>query len=464
MNYHGWPTAFQICLIAWLVMCKAWWAAADEKIEKLSVRPNIIFLLADDMRWDAMSCAGNKVLQTPHLDRLATQGVLFHNNFCTTSICAVSRASFFTGQYASRHGIRGFSTPLSPQAFTRSYPGLLKANGYRTGFVGKWGLGGKLPKDCFDYWAGYAGQGSYFEKGDSEHLTSKLCRKALTFIRDSGNQQPFCLSVSFKAPHTQDRLKRFVPDPQYEDLFKEVNIPIFRTANEKAFEAKPDFIQKSLNRIRWEWRFATPEMYQKTVKDYYRLIVGIDQTVKQILALLDQQKLADNTVIIFTSDNGFFLGEHGLAGKWLMYEESVRIPLIIYDPNLPPQRRGQRVDQITLNIDMAPTMLDYAGITIPPEMQGRSLKSLLDGQVSEWRKEFFYEHHFSANGRIPQTEGVRTERWKYIRYLESDPLYEELFDLQDDPLEERNLVFSPKHTSVLNRMRERWQQWKERVK
>ncbi|MHC4443942.1 MAG: sulfatase family protein [Planctomycetota bacterium] len=427
-------------------------------------RPNIIFLLADDMRWDAMGCAGNSIIQTPHLDRLAAQGLMFTNNFCTTSICAVNRACIRTGQYASRHRIRDFRTPLSPQAFARSYPGLLRANGYRTGFIGKWGLGGPLPQKQFDFWAGYAGQGNYLENGDPQHLTSKLRKKALEFIKTSASQQPFNLSLSFKAPHVQDRLRRFIPDPKYKNLFKNDTIPIPKTATEKAFSAKPEFIQKSMNRSRWEWRFANPQMYQNTVKDYYRLIVGIDETLGQICQLLDELKITNNTIIIFSSDNGFFLGEHGLAGKWLMYEESIRLPLIIKHPQLIKASQGQRVNYTTLSIDIAPTILDFAGIPAPKQMQGKSLKPLLNGKPVEWRKDFFYEHHFAANGTIPRNEGVRNQRFKYIRYLDPQPNYEELFDLAKDPLEVQNLATSKEHAQTLEKIRQRWQVLREKAK
>jgi len=319
-RYPAAHITIHVIIIILLCTCTFAKSPNNDPPARKNPKPNIIFLLADDMRWDAMSCVGNKIIKTPNLDRLADRGVLFTNNFCTTSICAVSRAGFITGQYASRHNIRGFSTPLAPQQFDNSYLGLLRSNGYRTGFVGKWGLGGPLPKERFDFWAGYSGQGNYFDKGNPQHLTARLCKKALQFITDSAHRQPFHLSVSFKAPHVQDRLKRFIPDPKYQNLFENVTVPVFKTANEKAFQAKPEFIQKSMNRKRWKWRFATPRMYQDTIKDYYRLIAGVDDTVGQIRNLLAELRIEKNTIIIFSSDNGFFLGEHGLAGKWLMYE------------------------------------------------------------------------------------------------------------------------------------------------
>ncbi len=293
-------------------------------------RPNIIFLLTDDQRFDAMGCAGNTIIQTPHLDALAAEGVRFRNSFATTSICATSRATFLCGQYARRHGVHNFNTPLQPETFANSYPVLLRKNGYRTAFVGKWGVGGDLPTEAFDHWDGFAGQGRYFYPDDPLHMTQRLQNSTAKFLDTVDEKQPFCLAVSFKAAHVQDRAPRpFQPDPRYESLYTDVTIPNLNKADPKYFDALPEFLRTSEGRVRWGRRFATPEMYQKSVKDYYRLITGIDRVVGAVVEQLQRQKLADNTVIIFTSDHGFFLGECGLAGKWLMHEESIRTPLLV---------------------------------------------------------------------------------------------------------------------------------------
>ncbi|UCD30080.1 MAG: sulfatase [Planctomycetota bacterium] len=437
------------------------WAAEGK------ARPNIIFFLADDMRWDAMGCAGNRIIQTPHLDRLAERGVRFTNGFVTTSICAVSRASLLTGQYESRHQIHDFVTSLSPTAFAGTFPALLRQSGYRTGFVGKWGVGmdKPVPQDRFDYWAGWNDWGMYFEKGDPEHRTQKTRKQALSFIRQFAAQEPFMLWVSFKAPHSQDHHpKQFLPEPRLDDLYKGVTIPVPKTANQESFEKMPPFVQTSENRLRWLLRFTTPQMFQESVKNYYRLISGIDYTVGEVLGLIDELKISENTVVIFSSDNGFFLGEHGMAGKWLMHEESIRIPLVIYDPKLPKARCGRLADQMVLNLDVAPTILDIAGVAIPEVMQGRSLKPLMLGPASEWRKEWFYEHSHRHPWPIYGSQGVRTERWKYIRYLDTEPLYEELFDLKNDPLEEHNLASDKQHVKVLNKMRQRFEAMRESAK
>ncbi|HAA48149.1 MAG TPA: hypothetical protein DCE43_00405, partial [Planctomycetaceae bacterium] len=202
---------------------------------------------------------------------------------------------------------------------------------------------------------------------------------------------------------------------------------------------------------------------QKSVKDYYRLVVGVDDVIGRVVAKLKQKQLFENTVIIFTSDNGFYLGEHGLAGKWFMHEESIRLPLVICDPRLPEGRKGRRVSESALNIDIAPTILDLAGLEIPGTIQGRSLKPLLDGRRVEWRSEFFYEHPFQ-HPRIPKTEGVRGSRWKYVRYTSLDPVVEELYDLKEDSREERNLAGDPRFVDRLRDQRNKWREWRERVK
>jgi arylsulfatase A-like enzyme len=405
---------------------------------------------------------GTPVIQTPNLDRLAREGVLFENNFCTTSICMSSRASIFTGLYTRCHGINDFRTPLSEGRFAHSYPVLIRQAGYRTAFIGKWGLGGPLPEDQFDYFRGFSGQGRYFEQEEESagHLTRRMGQDAIEFLRTCPRTQPFCLSVSFKAPHVQDSDPRqYLYDPAFQQMYRGASIPVPKTAEPRFFDGLPDFIQQSEGRRRWEMRFPTPDRYQQSVKGYYRLINGVDTLLGRVLATLEELGLADNTVVLFTSDNGIFLGERGLAGKWLMHEESIRVPLVIRDPHIPPRRVGTRRRQMTLNIDLMPTLLEYAGLPAPANVQGRSICPLLRSSRAQWRTEWYYEHRFQHE-RIPQSEGVRTQRWKYIRYVEREPLCEELYDLASDPREERNLAASQEHARNLDHLRERWQVWR----
>ena len=378
--------------------------------------PNIIFLLTDDQRWDMMGCAGNPIIQTPNMDKLAGQGVLFRRNFVTTSICAVSRASFFTGLYARCHGIHGFATSLSEEQHARSYPGMLREAGYRTGFIGKYGVGRDMPHDRFDYSKGFAGQGRFLDKDDPTsrpHLTTIMGDQAQEFLEDSTGGQPFCLSVSFKAPHVQDgEAPYFISDPAYDDLYADVTIPPFHKNDSAYYDQLPGFLKDEYEgRIRWDRRFSTPEKYQESVKRYYQLIYGVDVQIGRMLETLQRKGWDENTVIIFTGDNGFYLGERGLASKWLMHEESIRTPLIIRDPR-EKGTAGTTRDEMALNIDCAPTILSLAGIDAPASMNGRDLRPLVPGESPAWRHEWFYEHLFE-HSTIPKTEGVRDERWKY---------------------------------------------------
>jgi arylsulfatase A-like enzyme len=428
-------------------------------------RPNLVFILADDLRWNSLGSAGDSIIQTPHLDRLAAGGVRFRNCFATTSICSASRASIFTGQYERRHGISTFNQAFSPAQWSNSYPALLRRAGYRTGFVGKFGVGGNksvaAKADDFDFWRGVPGQGgkSFIDPKDPAHMhaTARFGNQALEFLDGCSTNQPFCLSISFNAPHARDgEAREFQPDLRDENLYVTNLIPHSPTANREFFEKLQPFVQKSEGHNRWTNRFATNDMFQRTMRDYYRLVTGIDREVGRIRDELARRKLDGNTVIIFTSDNGWFAGDRGLADKWLMYEESIRLPLMIYDPRLSAHDRGKVVDAMTLNVDMAQTMLDFASVSAPKEMQGRSLVPLLTNTVPiEWRTEFFYEHHFAPE-IIPPSEGVRTERWSYIHWLPPNPDVEELYDLVADPHQAKNLAGDPQHAATLADLRARW--------
>jgi arylsulfatase A-like enzyme len=430
--------------------------------------PHIVFLLADDLRWNALGCMGDKIVQTPHLNALAERGTLFPNAFVTTSICAVSRATLFSGQYARRHRINDFQTPFAADRWAETYPALLRKAGYRTGFIGKFGVGkdvAPMAKE-FDYWRGLPGQaGPFFDPKDATktHATARFGDQALEFLQGCEPGKPFCLSVSFSAPHARDGQPReYPPDLRDEKLYADTTFPVPKTATEKFFQALPEFVQKAEGRTRWQRRFATPEMYQTILRDYYRLITGVDREVGRIVAALRERKLADNTLIVFTADNGYFLGERGMADKWLMYEESIRVPLIVFDPRAPEKARGRKVEAMALNIDVAPTLLESAGVKVPAAVQGRSLLPLVRGEKPQWRTEWFYEHLTLPN-RIPPSEGVRTQRWKYLRWVGVEPAVEELYDLQADPLEEHNLAAKPEHQKMLAELRGRWEKLRKEL-
>jgi arylsulfatase A-like enzyme len=438
-------------------------------------RPNLIFVLADDLRWDALHHAGNAVVETPNIDALAADGVRFTRSFVTTSICAVSRATLLSGQYMSRHGIGNFERPFTPEQWKQTYPALLRAAGYHTGFIGKFGVGDAKAiaamEPEFDFWRGKPGQaGLFFAPNDPTrtHATARFGDQALQFIRSAPADKPVCLSISFSAPHARDRQPReFEPDARDESRYADVQMAVPPKASERFFDLLPAVAKRSEGRARWEHRFDTPERFQNNVRDYLRLITGIDREIGRIRDLLKERGLGENTIIIFTADNGFFLGDRGLADKWLMYEESIRVPLIIYDPRLPKSRHGVAPDQMALNIDVAPTLLDLAGLKVPEGTQGRSLVPLMAGHpVNDWRTDFFYEHHFGEHREvpIPATEGVRELRWKYARWTSAEPIFEELFDLDSDPEELRNLANDEAFAPQLERLRARWKALAEQVR
>lgn len=437
-------------------------------------RPNIVFLLVDDLRWNALGCMGDKVVKTPNIDKLANKGVLFNNAFVTTSICWTSRASIFSGQWMRRHHVGdGPKSNLSEQTWKETYPAVLRANGYRTGFIGKFGVGDakeiKAHEGEFDYWHGLPGQGGKFfiEKDDPAHthMTEKMGNWALEFLSGSEASKPFCLAVSFNAVHARDHEPReYEPDRRDEMLYEETNIPLPKLATEEAFKRLPSFVQKSEGRTRWAWRFDEPTKAQSILRDYYRLISGVDREVGRIVEQLEKQKLADNTIIFITADNGYALGDRGLADKWFMYEEDIRVVSMVYDPRQPETSRGRKADNMILNVDYAPTMLDLAGIEPPKAMQGRSIVPLIKGESpKDWRTEFFYEHHAVAD-RIPPVEGVRTERYKYIRWINADPVVEEFYDLQNDPLEEKNLIQDAAQKANIEELRTKWVRYAEELK
>jgi arylsulfatase A-like enzyme len=433
-------------------------------------RPNIIFLLADDQRYDTLGVTGHPFIQTPHLDKLAAAGACFDRAYVTTAICSINRATIFTGQYASRHGIIDFATPISAEQFPQTYPGRLRAAGYHTGFIGKWGVGKPRTED-FDVQRGFPGQGNYWNTVDGvkAHLNTTMAQSAAEFIASAPKDKPFCLSVSFKTPHAQepespDRTS-FPPDTPELSLYDDVVVPPYPLSDPAFFESLPEFLRTSENRRRWTIRFDTPAKYQKSVKDYLRLITGMDRAVGVIVEKLREEGLDGNTVIVFTSDHGFYLGERGFAGKWYPHEVSMRVPLIVYDPRMGDGQRGLRPQKLALSIDIAPTLLDLAGLPPSPGMQGRSLLPLVAGQnPRDWPDTFFYEHPFKANRGIPRTVAIRTPDWKYIRYLDGQPGYEEFYHLRTDPDEAVNLAGDPSHADTLAKLRARCDAEAERVK
>lgn len=424
--------------------------------------PNIMLLLGDDHRWDALGCMGNPTVQTPQLDRLAGEGVLFPNHFTTTPICCTSRASIMLGQWAGGHGIYDFATPLSASQIAATYWGQMRQAGYHTGFIGKFGVGNKMPEDAFDVWMGFPGQGFYYPHGASgPHLNHVMRDQANEFLESAPAGKPFCLSMSFKAPHVQDEDPRqYLPPQDTEARYANVTIPPHGGAGSDDVLRFPLAFHHSESRRRWAVRFGTPELYQESVKGYYRLISSIDDVVGSLRATLEKLKLADNTVIVYSADHGIFNGEHGFAGKWYGHEESLRIPLILFDPRTPAGERGKHCQAMTLNIDLQPTLLELAGIKSATAAHGQSILGPARNPHAEGRSVWYLEHRFPNHGWIPSSEGIRTKRWKYIRYTDVAAPYQELYDLKNNPTETTNLIGNPQYRRQQEPLARYCEQWK----
>lgn len=458
--------SFGSFIVLWLMVAGPICALGQKKPEQ----PNIIVVVTDDQRWDALGAMGNKIIKTPHLDKMAGKGVLFKNAYVTTAICMVSRASILSGQYLSRHQINTFTTDFSKAALEQTYPILLKKAGYKIGFINKYGVGQKnQPQAYFDYWSCTPKTQPDYEMQDENgnfiHNTDKSGNDIQEFLDKFGQQGPFCLSVSFKAPHEQDGdPPRFIVQERYKNLYQDVTIPTPITAAPQYWNSFPAFFRNEQNiaRVRWKPLFSTPALAQETTKNYYRLITGVDEVMGNMVAKLEKLGIADNTVIIFIGDNGFYLGEHGMEGKWFGHEESIRVPLLIYDPRQPTPLKGKMCTEIALNIDVAPTILGLAKQPVPAGMQGIDLMQLAAGKNKKiFRNDFFYEHTFMGSPRLPKVEGVVSREIKYMNFIEHG--YEELYDLKKDPHETTNLATHPQYQAKLNEMRQRYKTLKARA-
>lgn len=435
-------------------------------------RPNIVFIMTDDHAQSALGVYGNRILKTPNLDRIGNEGLRFEQAFVTNALCLPSRASFLTGQYSHTHGMRtngeesGFmDEPELRNAAT--WPNLLRADGYHTGVVGKWHV--NTPPQGYDYTAVLPGHGQYFDSpmivnGERTisrgHVDDVIGEQARQFVRNRPTDRPFALLFQFKAPH-----RGWEPAPRFAHAFDDVEIPVPDTLLESP-AARPQALRKSDLRIadmpdfREQVPTSLPEderarrNFEIFIKRYYSVLLGVDENVGRMLELLDREGLAEDTLVFYTSDNGFFLGEHGLFDKRLMYEPAIRVPMLL---RWPGGVAAGRVDRrhFALNIDVAPTLLDVAGSAVPATMQGASWKSLLRQDDPGWRRDFLYEYYeFPAAHCVRPHHGVREERWKYIRWT-LEPREEELYDLHTDPNELRNLAGSPQHAEQLQRLRAR---------
>ena len=425
-------------------------------------RPNIVFVLTDDQRHDALGYAGNELAHTPHMDALAEAGTYFSHATVTTPICAASRASILSGLYERTHRFNFQSADIPAAYMQDAYPAVLRDAGYHTAFFGKYGVRYPDTEALFDVYDGYDRNTSrtdstaYWYKqldGETVHLTRYTGQQALDYLdarAEARDGQPFMLSLSFSAPHAQDRAPaQYFWQPEQADLLADATVPGPALAGDAYFAALPAAVREGFNRTRWHWRYDTPAKYQHSMKGYYRMIAGVDAELGRIRAKLAEHGMAENTVIVVMGDNGYFAGERQLAGKWLLYDNSIRVPLIVYDP-----RVGEHYDSDVLaqNVDLAPTFADLASAKTPEQWQGVSLMPWVRGERSATPRDTSLIEHLWDFEHIPSSEGVRTERWKYFRYV-NDQRLEELYDLRKDPAETRNLVADPKHRSTLAALR-----------
>ncbi|MCE2862236.1 MAG: hypothetical protein RIR76_3569 [Verrucomicrobiota bacterium] len=411
-------------------------------------QPNLLLVFTDDQRWDAMSVVqreqGDRArfpwLRTPHMDRLAAEGVRFRNAFVTLPLCAPSRAVFLTGRYNHLNGIANNRTPFPADSVTHST--LLRAAGYTTGYIGKWHMGnqgGKRPG--FDYSASFLGQGRYFDcaievngvptpsQGWVDDVTTDY---AIRFLREH-RDRPFAMMLGYKATHGP-----FDPPERARDRFAgEQARPVPNLASRAIYRGPAD-------------EPATAAKGGATNLGYFRCISALDDNLGRLLGALDELGLAEDTVVVFSSDNGYYLGEHGLGDKRSLYEESIRIPMLARYPRAFP--RGRVVDEMVLNLDLAPSWLDLAGLPSNPGMQGRSWRPLAEARPVAWRSAFLAQY-FRENAfpTTPTTVAVRTPTAKLIRYPGHDE-WTELFNLADDPYETRNLARDPAHAGLFARM------------
>ena len=445
-------------------------------------RPNVVVIVIDDLRWDEFGASGHPYLETPNIDRLAQEGAMFVNSFHAVPLCSPNRASLLTGQYPSRHGIIDNVARNRLSHRLQTFPRALQENGYETAFIGKWHMGNDpTPRPGFDYWVGLPGQGRivdpmlYEDGGLHEvqgYVTDILSDRAIAFI-ERDRDQPFMIYLAHKAVHPDARQlddgsvdlshpSRFIPAPRHLGRYES-----------EVFERRPnvvaspdDLAQKPALRRALAYRASDditrvfsgildPGTSEETIRRRAEMLLAVDEGLGRIMTALEARGIADETMIVFTSDNGFFYGEHGLSlERRLPYEESIRNPLLVrYPPLVAP---GTRISELALSVDIAPTVLDATGTSIGKHVQGQSLISLLRGDASGWRESMLVEFYTYENP-MPwlmdmDYRTIRTDRYKYIHWMQH-PQLDELYDLEADPYEMVNLVDDPDMASVRRELR-----------
>lgn len=429
--------------------------------------PNILFIMSDDHAAQAISAYGSRINQTPNIDRLAKEGVKATNCFCTNSICTPSRASILTGQYSHKNGVLTLNEQLKPES--RSVAKYLRETGYQTAMIGKWHLG--TEPQGFDHWRILPGQGAYYDpefieqtgrKKYTGYCTDLITDFSLEWLDRRNQEQPFFLMCHHKAPH-----RAWDPAPKYRNLFADKTIPEPTNLYEK-LDGRPEALRELKMRVgedttKRDLKQDPPPglsgdalrkwAYQLYIKDYLRCVQSVDDSVGRILDYLDNHNLRENTLVIYTSDQGFFLGEHGLYDKRLMYEESLRMPFLARYPR--ELKAGTVNDDILLNIDFAHTFMDFAGLGRDQYMDGESFRTNLQGRtVDNWRKSMYYRYWMHKDGahNVPAHYGVRTKEHKLICYPTGKVEWE-FFDLKKDPQEMQNRIADPRYADTIKRLK-----------
>ena len=407
-------------------------------------QPNTLFILIDDLRYDALGCLGHPWLKTPNIDRIAKEGVIFRNAFVTTPLCSPSRASFMSGRWAQSHGIKsnGNNAELSHQLV--SFSMLQQKAGYETAYIGKLHMGNDdAPRPGFDHWVSFKGQGVYQNPSINVNgksavqegfMTDLLNEHAVKYLKQP-RSKPFSLYLAHKAVHGP-----FTPPDRHRELYADAEIIRHPNAQDD-LQGKPALqreVPVDSKKNPGQVRGGPPN---ETIRNQLRLMQAVDEGVGEILKVLEETKQLDNTLIIFTSDNGYFHGDHGLGDKRAAYEESLRIPFLARYPAW--FKAGSTNDAVILNVDIAPTMMEIAGAKLPLNVRGKSLMPLFRGKATAVRQDFYCEYFEEAGfPRIPTWHAVRTDRWKYIEYP-SNAAWAELYDLKADPYEMKNLIAEP---------------------
>ncbi len=436
-------------------------------------RPNVLLILTDDQRWDCLGVAGHPHLTTPHIDRLAHEGVYFKNAFCTTSLCSPSRASILSGLYAHKHGVSNNFTEYPTDL--QSFPQQLHKAGYETGYIGKYHMGedNDEPRAGFDYFVTHKGQGKYWgtefnfngkeRKVLDGYYTTVVTDMALDWLKQS-RDKPFCLMLGHKAPHSF-----YYPEPKYEHKFDDVKIEYPKSAF--MLDDKPDWIKQRLSTWHgiygplFDYRKNFPDDSPEAVKDfaamtraYWGTIESVDDSVGRLYEFLKSTGQLDNTLVIFMGDNGLLNGEDGMVDKRTMHEPSIRIPLVLRCPAVVPVNQPRVVDEMVLTVDIAPSVLDICAAEPLQNIHGKSFKKLIHGKDDNWRKSFLYHYNYEVQfPYTPNVRGVRTDDWKYVHYPHGDGSPDkhmaELYNLKDDPEELKNLIHDPQYAGKVKELK-----------